>query len=137
MKKLIALLLALVMVLGMVACGAKTDAPAADAPAADAPAADAPAAEAPAADENTSEVELTEASGDVTVIKYFCTIGAYSAPMLKILFLRTVNSLFFNIPSEIKESIFSFISLIFSELSTLTNFCPHVGQNSAFSNAVT
>ena len=43
MKKLIALLLALVMVLGLVACGAKNDAPAADAPAADAPAADAPA----------------------------------------------------------------------------------------------
>ena len=50
MKKLIALLLALVMVLGLVACGAKDDAPAADAPAADAPAADAPAADAPAAD---------------------------------------------------------------------------------------
>ena len=49
MKKLLALLLALVMVLGLVACG-KTDAPAADAPAADAPAADAPAADAPAAD---------------------------------------------------------------------------------------
>ena len=46
MKKLIALLLALVMVLGLVACGAKDDAPAADAPA-DAPAADAPA-DAPA-----------------------------------------------------------------------------------------
>ena len=49
MKKLLALLLALVMVLGLVACGAKDDAPAADAPA-DAPAADAPAADAPAAD---------------------------------------------------------------------------------------
>ena len=48
MKKLIALLLALVMVIGLVACGAKEDAPAADAPAADAPAADAPAADAPA-----------------------------------------------------------------------------------------
>jgi len=78
MKKLIALLLALVMILGMVACGAKTEEPAADTPAADAPAADAPAADAPAADENTSEVELTEASGDVTVIKYFCTVGAYA-----------------------------------------------------------
>jgi len=44
MKKIIALLLVLVMVLGLVACGAKNDAPAADAPAADAPAADAPAA---------------------------------------------------------------------------------------------
>ena len=50
MKKLIALLLALVMVLGLVACGAKEDAPVADAPAADAPAADAPAADAPAED---------------------------------------------------------------------------------------
>ena len=49
MKKLIALLLALCMVLGLVACGNK--APATDAPAADAPAADAPAADAPAADE--------------------------------------------------------------------------------------
>ena len=52
MKKLIALLLALVMVIGLVACGAK--APEAEAPVADAPAApeaDAPAAEAPAAAE--------------------------------------------------------------------------------------
>ena len=49
MKKLIALLLAMVMVLGMVACGNK--APQADAPVADAPAADAPAADEPAADE--------------------------------------------------------------------------------------
>ena len=53
MKKLIAMLLALVMVLGLVACGgssapAATEAPAADAPAAEAPKADAPAAEAPA-----------------------------------------------------------------------------------------
>ena len=52
MKKLIALLLALVMVMGMVACGSK--APAADAPAADAPAADAPAADAPAAGEKVT-----------------------------------------------------------------------------------
>ena len=49
MKKLIAMLLALVMVLGLVACGA-AETPAADAPAAEAPKADAPAAEAPAAD---------------------------------------------------------------------------------------
>ena len=39
MKKLIAMLLALVMVFALVACGAQTDAPAADAPATDAPAA--------------------------------------------------------------------------------------------------
>ena len=47
MKKLIAMLLALAMVVGLVACGNK--APEADAPVADAPAADAPAADAPAA----------------------------------------------------------------------------------------
>ena len=44
MKKIIALLMALCMVLALCACGAKTEAPAADAPAADAPAAAAPAA---------------------------------------------------------------------------------------------
>ena len=51
MKKLIAMLLALVMVFGLVACGAKTEAPAAapEAPKAEAPAAaDAPATEVPA-----------------------------------------------------------------------------------------
>ena len=47
MKKLIALLLALTMVLALAACGAKEAAPA---PAAEAPKAEAPAAEAPAAD---------------------------------------------------------------------------------------
>jgi len=62
MKKLLALLLALVMVLGLVACGAAdepaADAPAADAPAADAPAADAPAADAPAADAPAIKIGL-------------------------------------------------------------------------------
>ena len=47
MKKLIALLLALVMALSLAACGAAEE-PAPEAPTADAPAADAPAAEAPA-----------------------------------------------------------------------------------------
>ena len=47
MKKLIALLLALVMVLSLAACGA-SEAPATEAPATEAPAADAPATEAPA-----------------------------------------------------------------------------------------
>jgi len=56
MKKLIALLLALVMVIGLVACG--NDAPAADAPKADAPAADAPAADAPAADAPAADDEI-------------------------------------------------------------------------------
>ena len=60
MKKLIALLLALVMVCGLVACG-NNDAPAADAPAADAPAADAPAADAPAADEPAADAPAAEA----------------------------------------------------------------------------
>ena len=50
MKKLLALLLALAIVLSLAACGGAPaeDKPAADAPAADAPAADAPAADAPA-----------------------------------------------------------------------------------------
>ena len=43
MKKLIAMLLALALVFGLVACGGKTEAPAAEAPKADAPAAEAPA----------------------------------------------------------------------------------------------
>ena len=68
MKKLIALLLALVMVLGLVACGAKDDAPAADAPAADAPVADAPAADAPAADE-------PDTNGDGAVTVGLCNIN--------------------------------------------------------------
>ncbi|MDO5400797.1 MAG: carbohydrate ABC transporter substrate-binding protein [Eubacteriales bacterium] len=51
MKKLIAMLLALVMVLSLCACGAKEEpAPAPEAPAADAPATEAPAAEAPSGD---------------------------------------------------------------------------------------
>ena len=67
MKKLIALLLALVMVLGLVACGGGNDAPAADAPAApeaDAPAApeaEAPEAEAPAEGDILSEEDAAAA----------------------------------------------------------------------------
>ena len=53
MKKLIAMLLALVMVLGLAACGS---APAPEAPKADAPAAEAPKAEAPAADAEAGSV---------------------------------------------------------------------------------
>lgn len=58
MKKTISLLLALMMVLSLCACGAKEEpapAPAAEAPAAEAPAAEAPAAEAPAAEPTDSE----------------------------------------------------------------------------------
>ena len=64
MKKLIALLLALVMVCGLVACGNKAEAPAADAPAADAPAADAPAAEAPAADAGMTFAIVPKSAGN-------------------------------------------------------------------------
>lgn len=49
MKKLIAMLLAIVMLVSLAACGAKTEAPAPEAPKADAPVADAPVADAPAA----------------------------------------------------------------------------------------
>jgi len=51
MKKLIALLLALVMVMGLVACGGSSAPAATEAPKADAPATEAPATEAPVADE--------------------------------------------------------------------------------------
>lgn len=55
MKKLIAMLLALVMVLSLAACGAKTEAPATEAPKADEPA----ATEAPAAPETPAVEEVT------------------------------------------------------------------------------
>ncbi len=55
MKKLIAMLLALVMVFGLVACGGSEPA-ATEAPKTDAPAAEAPATEAPAAPEATGKV---------------------------------------------------------------------------------
>ena len=61
MKKIIAMLLALVMVLALCACGQtapaapKTEEPAAEAPAAEAPAAEAPAEEAPAAEAPAEE----------------------------------------------------------------------------------
>ena len=55
MKKLIAIMLALVMALSLVACAGNNDAPAADAPAADEPAAGAPVTDAPAADEPAAD----------------------------------------------------------------------------------
>ena len=64
MKKLIALLLALVMVLALVACGAKTEEPAAEEPAAEEPAAETPAEE-PAAEEPAAE-PAAESAGDVS-----------------------------------------------------------------------
>ena len=64
MKKLIALLLALVMVLALAACGAKTEEPAAEEPAAEEPAAETPAEE-PAAEEPAAE-PAAESAGDVS-----------------------------------------------------------------------
>ena len=65
MKKLIALLLALVMVLALVACGAKTEEPAAEEPAAEEPAAETPAEE-PAAETPAEEPAAEESAGDVS-----------------------------------------------------------------------
>ena len=61
MKKIIALLLAVVMVFALVACasGSKTDAPATDTPATDTPAAETPATETPAAEETPAAAEET------------------------------------------------------------------------------
>ena len=68
MKKLIAIILALVMVLSLAACGSNN----ADAPAADAPAADAPVAEAPTAPADLPEDEPQDAPADepVAVMTY-------------------------------------------------------------------
>ena len=51
MKKILAMILALVMVLSLAACGGSSSSTATEAPAAEAPAAEAPAAEAPAAEQ--------------------------------------------------------------------------------------
>lgn len=64
MKKLFTLLLALVMVLGLIACDNTADAPATDTPAADAPAVDAPADDAPAADDD-GKIKIAYISKDL------------------------------------------------------------------------
>ena len=69
MKKIIALLLALMMVLSLAACGqqaapAATEAPAAEEPAAEEPAAEEPAAEEPAAEEPAAEEPAAEEASD-------------------------------------------------------------------------
>ena len=61
MKKIIALLLAMAMVMSLAACGGSS-APAAEAPKADAPAAEAPKADAPAAEAVTIKVAAIETS---------------------------------------------------------------------------
>ena len=70
MKKLIALLLALIMVVGLVACGEKAPAAEEKAPAADAPAAadKAPAADAPAASDILSEEDAAAARDAGTLV---------------------------------------------------------------------
>jgi len=70
MKKIIALLLAMVMVLGMVACSSKTEPEAAPTPEAVPEAKPDPA---PKAD----PVEQEDAPTEVETVTYFCTIGAY------------------------------------------------------------
>lgn len=66
MKKAIALLLALVMVLGMVACGSKTETPA-----------DTTAAAETTKAEETKAEDTTAAPAGVEKVTYYCSIGAY------------------------------------------------------------
>ena len=63
MKKILAMILALVMVLSLAACGGSSE-PAAEAPAAEAPAAEAPAAEAPAAEGKVVGVAMPTQSSE-------------------------------------------------------------------------
>ena len=63
MKKLIAMLLALVMVFGLVACGGSSEPAATEAPKADAPAA--PAAEAPAAEAGSNLIGVAMPTKDL------------------------------------------------------------------------
>lgn len=75
MKKLIALLLAAIMVLSLAACASS---PAADQPANDQTTADTTTTEETKTEEKTEEkTEDTAASGDVEVVTYYCSIGAY------------------------------------------------------------
>ena len=78
MKKLIALLLALVMILGLVACG-KTDEPAVDAPATDVPAADVPAADAPAADAPAADAPAADAPEGERALTVMMSSGDFGA----------------------------------------------------------
>ena len=65
MKKLFALLLAMVMVFGLVACGGNAAPAATEAPKAEAPAAEAPAAEAPKAEALTFKVSYAETEDSI------------------------------------------------------------------------
>ena len=76
MKKLIALLLAAIMVLSLAACASS---PAADQPANDQTTADTTTTEETKTEEKTEEKteDTPAASGDVEVVTYYCSIGAY------------------------------------------------------------
>ena len=74
MKKLIALLLAAIMVLSL-AAGASS--PAADQPANDQTTADTTTEETKTEEKTEEKTEDTAASGDVEVVTYYCSIGAY------------------------------------------------------------
>ena len=70
MKKLIALLLAAIMVLSLAACASQ--------PAADQPANDQTTTDTPTEETKTEEkTDAPAASGDVEVVTYYCSIGAY------------------------------------------------------------
>lgn len=74
MKKLIALLLAAIMVLSLAACASS---PAADQPANDQTTADTTTEETKTEEKTEEKTEDTAASGDVEVVTYYCSIGAY------------------------------------------------------------
>ena len=80
MKKLLALLLAVVMVLGMVACAAKSETPT---PAAEAPKAEEKKEEAPKAEEKKEEAPAAEEAKEIVQVDYYCNIGAYLITLQK------------------------------------------------------
>ena len=87
MKKLIALMMALVMVFALCACGQQAaPAPAAEAPAAEAPAAEAPAAEAPAAEQTVLKLWCIATESDANRPGYEKAIAEFEAahPDIKI-----------------------------------------------------
>ena len=97
MKKIIALLLALIMVLSLVACGAKTETPAEE-PAAETPAEE-PAAEEPA--EEPAAEEPAEEKRDILVVGYsqfsqkfspFFSVTAYDQDVWSMTALSLIGS---------------------------------------------
>ena len=78
MKKLLAILLAVIMVLGMVACAAKTETPAAETPKAEEPKKEEPKAEEPKAEEPKAE-----APAEAIEITYYCSHGNFGEILQK------------------------------------------------------